>query len=136
MQELTARPKKRERQHRSRVRQTASVDRMENVKAISSPHRAHETQWGIHGLSKKQPVEGLKRYWVMSKEERVERRRRILDTQKPWWEKMKQEGTYEAYRTRLNAHRGAQTAAKRQAMRKEAYSAYQHQRYVRRRDHE
>jgi len=55
-------------------------------------------------------------------------------TQKAWRERMKQEGTYEAYRTQLNARGWAQIPAKRQAMGKEAYRAYQHERYVRRRE--
>ena len=49
---------------------------------------------------------------------------------------MKQEGTYEAYRTRLNAHRRAQTVAKRQATGPEAYRALQREHYVKRRGHE
>ena len=45
---------------------------------------------------------------------------------------MKEEGTYKAYKQRLNARRREKVAAKKQAMGVEAWKALQKQRYTRR----
>ena len=53
----------------------------------------------------KKSKEGMRRYHAMSEEQRNEVKRKNLILQKAWRNKMIQEGTYEAYRQRLNARR-------------------------------
>ena len=125
--------KKRERQKRYRDQHHERLKAL-NRQRYQARIKRLKTSGEYETFKAKNAVEGLKRYWDMTEEAREERKRKNSHTQKAWREKMKQEGTYKAYRTRINAHRRAQTAAKRQAMGEDAYRAYQHQQYMRRRD--
>jgi len=60
--------------------------------------------------------EGKRRYHTMPEEQRKELRRKNLMLQKTWIVNMKREGTYEAYKQRLNAPRRRQLAEKKRAM--------------------
>ena len=80
----------------------------------------------------KKAQEGLKRYHSISEEQRIELRRKNALQQKKWAQNMKDAGTYEAYKQRLNARRREITAMKRQALGEEKWKALQSQRYQRR----
>ena len=138
-QELTARPKKRERQKRYQAREKAAVDGLDKVKALNRQrYRLLTERLKASGqyetFKAKKTVEGLKRYREMTKEAREKRKRKNLLCQKNWRDKMKVEGTYKEYQARLNAHRRAQVAAKRRAMGPEANRALQREHYVKRRN--
>ena len=64
----------------------------------------------------KKSKEGMRRYHVMSEEQRNEVKRKNLILQKAWRNRMFEEGTYEAYRQRLNARRRELMAEKKRAM--------------------
>ena len=74
----------------------------------------------------------MRRYHAMSEEQRNEVKRKNLILQKAWRNKMIQEGTYEAYRQRLNARRREQLAEKKRALRKEGWKALQRRKYTKR----
>ena len=68
----------------------------------------------------------------MPEEQRNEVRRKNLVLQKAWRDKMIREGTYEAYRQRLNARRREQLAKKKRVMGAEGLKALQRVKYVKR----
>ena len=49
--------------------------------------------------------EGMRRYHAMSEEQRNEVKRKNAQCQRNWTQKMKEEGTYEAYKQGLNVRR-------------------------------
>ena len=68
----------------------------------------------------------------MPEEQQNEVRRKNLVLQKAWRDKMIREGTYEAYRQRLNARRREQLAKKKRVMGAEGLKALQRVKYVKR----
>ena len=80
----------------------------------------------------KKTKEGMRRYHAMSEEKRNEVRRKNAQMQKNWMQKMKDEGTYEAYKQRLNVRRRELQAEKKRALGEEGWKALQRQRYERR----
>ena len=78
----------------------------------------------------KKSKEGMRRYHVMSEEQRNEVKRKNLILQKAWRNRMFEEGTYEAYRQRLNARRRELMAEKKRAMGVEEWKALQRGKYV------
>ena len=117
-----------------RERQYASVNGIEAVKALNR-RRYHERMARLKAngqyetFKTKKAQEGLKRYHSMSEDQRSEVRRRNALQQKKWAQKMKDRGTYEAYKQRLNARRREITAMKRQALGEEGWRALQSQKY-------
>ena len=80
----------------------------------------------------KKVQEGMRRYHAMSEEKRNEVKRRNAQCQKNWMQKMKEEGTYEAYKHRLNVRRRALQAEKKRALGEEGWKALQKQKYEKR----
>ena len=75
---------------------------------------------------------GMKRYYAMSEEKRNEVKKRNAQAQKNWMQKMKEEGTYEAYKHRLNERRRQLRAEKQQALGEEGWRALQKDKYQKR----
>ena len=80
----------------------------------------------------KKSKEGMRRYHAMSEEQRNEVKRKNLILQKTWMHRMKDEGTFEAFRERLNARRRELVAAKKRALGVEGWKALQKEKYVKR----
>ena len=80
----------------------------------------------------KKAKEGMRRCHAMSKEQRNEVKRKNLILQMAWRNRMIQEGTYEAYRQRLNARRREQLAEKKRALGFEGWKALQKEKYTKR----
>ena len=78
----------------------------------------------------KKSKEGMRRYHVMSEEQHNEVKRKNLILQKAWRNRMFEEGTYEAYRQRLNARRRELMAEKKRAKGVEEWKALQRAKYV------
>ena len=120
-----------------RERQYATVNGIEAVKAMHR-RRYHERMARMkangeyEAFKTKKAREGLKRYHGMSEDQRAEVRRKNALQQKKWAQSMKDAGTYEAYKQRLNARRREITAMKRQAMGEAGWKALQSQRYQQR----
>ena len=120
-----------------RERQYATVNGIEAVKALHR-RRYHEriarmkANGEYEAFKTKKAREGLKRYHGMTEDQRSEIRRRNALQQKKWAQNMKDAGTYEAYKQRLNARRREITAMKRQALGEEKWKALQSQRYQQR----
>ena len=120
-----------------RQRQYAKVNGIENVKSL---HRrryhermAHMKATGEYAaFAAKKAEQSLKRYHKMSEEKRVAVRRRNAQSQKNWMQRMKEEGTYEAYKQRVNAQRRALQAERKQAMGPDLWRALQSRKYKRR----
>lgn len=77
----------------------------------------------------KKSKEGLRRYHAYPEEKRDEIRTKNRVLNRAWVQKMKDRGTYEAYKERLNKRRRELVAQKKQAMGSEAYKALQKQKY-------
>ena len=120
-----------------RERQYATVNGIEAVKALHR-RRYHERMARMkangeyEAFRAKKAQEGLIRYHGMSEEKRDEVKRKNTQCQKNWVQKMKDKGTYEAYKQRLNARRREITAMKRQALGEAGWKALQSQRYQQR----
>ena len=120
-----------------RQRKYAAVDGIENTKALHR-RRYHERMArmkanGEYEAFKKKKVEyGMKRYYAMSEERRNEVKRRNAQAQKNWMQKMKEEGTYEAYKHRLNERRRALQAEKKRVLGEEGWKALQSKKYEQR----
>ena len=80
----------------------------------------------------KKTQEGMRRYHSMTEEQRTEVKRKNAQCQRNWMQKMKEEGTYEAYKQRLNARRRKLAAEKKRALGVEGWKALQSQRYEKR----
>ena len=123
------------RQKRYRQHKYAAFNGMEEV-------RAHHRQRYFERMARmkaageyeafkaKKSKEGMRRYHVMSEEQRNEVKRKNLILQKAWRNRMIEEGTYEAYRQRLNARRRELMAEKKRAMGVEEWKALQRAKYV------
>ena len=120
-----------------RERQYASVNGIEAVKAYHR-RRYHERMARMkangeyEAFRAKKAQEGLQRYHSMTEEKRQELRRKNALQQKKWAQSMKDKGTYEAYKQRLNARRRELTAEKRRVLGAEGWKALQSQRYQQR----
>ena len=110
-----------------RQRKYAAFDGMEEVRAH---HRQRYYERMAHMTKKSK--EGMRRYHAMSKEQRNEVKRKNLILEKVWIQRMKDEGTIEAYRERLNARRREQVAAKKGALGVEGWKALQKEKYIKR----
>ena len=67
-------------------------------------------------IKAKKAKDGLRRYHTMSEEKRNKLRRKNAQLQKSWMQKMKDKGTYEAYKQRLNARQREIQVEKRRAL--------------------
>ena len=76
--------------------------------------------------------EGLRRYHAYPEEKRDEIRSKNRVLNRLWMQRMKDQGTYEAYKERLNKRRRELVMQKKQAMGAEAYKALQKQKYKKR----
>ena len=120
-----------------RKRQYASVNGIEKVKALHRrryhQHMANLKAKGEYEAFKAKKVEyGMKRYYAMSEEKRSEVKQRNAQAQKNWMAKMKEEGTYEAYKERVNERRRQLRAEKQQALGEEGWRALQKEKYRKR----
>ena len=120
-----------------RQRQYASVNGIEKVKALHR-RRYHERMARMkangeyEAFKAKKTQEGMRRYRAMSEEQRSEVKRKNAQCQKNWMQKMKEEGTYEAYKHRLNVRRRALQAEKKRALGEEEWKALQKRKYEQR----
>ena len=120
-----------------RQRLYAAVNGVEDVKAIHR-RRYHERMARMkangeyEAFKAKKTREGMRRYYGMTEEQRAEVKRKNNQCQKNWRQKMKDQGTLEAYRQRVNAHRREQAAEKRRVLGEEKWKALQKQRYEKR----
>ena len=80
----------------------------------------------------KKSKEGMRRYHAYSEEKRDEIRRKNRAFNRRWTQRMKDEGTYEDYKERLNERRRALVRQKKKAMGVEAYNALQQRKYKQR----
>ena len=122
---------------RYRQRKYAAFNGMEEV-------RAHHRQRYYERIARmkatgeyeafkaKKSKEGMRRYHAVSEEQRNEVKRKNLILQKTWMQRMKDEGTFEAFRERLNAWRRELVAAKKRALGVEGWKALQKEKYVKR----
>ena len=137
-------PRKKRDPERNKIQQKAYRQRLyakpngiEDVKALHR-RRYHERMARLkadgeyEAFKAKKTQEGMQRYYGMSEEKRAEVKRKNSQCQRNWRQKMKDEGTYEAYLQRTNAHRRQQAAEKRKALGEEGWKALQRQRYEKR----
>ena len=124
-------------QKRYRQRLYAALNGIEDVKAIHR-RRYHERMARIksngeyEAFKAKKTLEGMRRYHAMTEEQRAEVKRKNNQCQKNWMQKRKNEGTFEAYRQRVNAQRREQAAEKKRVLGEEKWKALQRQRYEKR----
>ena len=124
-------------QRRYRQRKCAAFNGMEEVRAHQRQryyeHIARMKATGEYEAFKaKKSKEGMRRHHAMSEEQRNEVKRKNLILQKAWMQRMKDGGTFEAYREPLNARRREQVAAKKRALGVEGWKAFQKESYVKR----
>ena len=104
-----------------RQRQYAALNGIVDVKALHR-RRYHEPMVRMkatgeyEAIKAKKAKEGLQRYHTMSEEKRNKLRRKNAQLQKSWMQKMKDKGTYEAYKQRLNARQREIQVEKRRAL--------------------
>ena len=124
-------------QKRYRQRLYAAMNGIEDVKALHR-QRYHERMARIkangeyEAFKAKKTLEGMRRYYGMTEEQRTEVKRKNNQCQKNWMQKMKDQGTFEAYRQRVNAQRREQAAEKKRVLGEEKWKALQKQRYDKR----
>ena len=129
--------KNKQQQKRYRQRLYAAVNGIEDVKAIHR-RRYHERMARMkangeyEAFKAKKTLEGMRRYYGMTEEQRAEVKRKNNQCQKNWMQKMKDKGTFEAYRQRVNAQRREQAAEKKRVLGEEKWKALQKQRYEKR----
>ena len=120
-----------------RQRQYASVNGIEKVKALHR-RRYHERMARMkangeyEAFKAKKTQEGMRRYYGMTEERRSEVKRRNAQAQKNWVQKMKEEGTFEAYKERVNVRRRQIQDEKRRALGEEGWRALQKEKYQKR----
>ena len=120
-----------------RQRKYAALNGVEDVKAVHR-RRYHERMARMRAngeyeaFKAKKTQEGMRRYHAMSEEQRSEVKRKNAQCQRNWMQKMKEKGTYEAYKQRLNARRREIQAEKKRALDIEGWKALQSQRYEKR----
>ena len=131
-------PEKNKKQQKAyRERLYAKVNGIEDVKAIHR-RRYHERMARMkangeyEAFKAKKTQEGMQRYYGMTEEQREVVKRKNAQCQKNWRQKMKEQGTYEAYLQRTNAHRRELAAQKRKELGEEGWKALQKQRYEKR----
>ena len=121
-------------QKQYRQRMYAAVNGIEDVKALHR-RRYHERMARMkasgeyEAFKAKKTEEGMRRYHGMTEEQRAEVKRKNNQCQKNWIQRMKKEGTYEAYKQRLNARRREIALEKRRILGEEGWRALQSQRY-------
>ena len=129
--------KNKQQQKRYRQRQYAAVNGIEDVKAIHR-RRYHERMARMkangeyEAFKAKKTEEGMRRYHAMTEEQRNEVKRKNAQCQRNWMQKMKEKGTYEAYKQRLNARRREIAAEKKRVLGVEGWKVLQSQRYEKR----
>ena len=102
--------KNKQQQKLYRQRQYAALNGIEDVKAVHR-RRYHERMARMRAngeyeaFKAKKTQEGMRRYHAMTEEQRNEVKRKNAQCQRNWMQKMRDEGTYEAYKQRLNARR-------------------------------
>ena len=120
-----------------RQRQYAALNGIEDVKAVHR-RRYHERMARMRAngeyeaFKAKKTREGMRRYHAMTEEQRSEVKRKNAQCQRNWMQKMKEKGTYEAYKQRLNTRRREIAAEKKKALGVEGWKALQSQRYEKR----
>ena len=118
-----------------RQRQYAVLNGIEDVKAVHR-RRYHERMARMkangeyEAFKAKKTQEGMRRYHAMTEEQRNEVKRKNAQCQKNWMQKMKDKGTYEAYKQRLNARRQEIAAEKKRVLGVEEWKALQSQKRV------
>ena len=120
-----------------RQRLYAAVNGVEDVKAIHRRrYRERMARMKANGeyeaFKAKKTLEGMRRYHGMTEEQRAEVKRKNNQCQRNWMQKMKDEGTFEAYRQRVNVQRRELAAEKRRVLGEEGWKALQKQRYEKR----
>ena len=129
--------KNKQQQKRYRQRLYAAVNGVEDVKAIHR-RRYHERMARIkangeyEAFKAKKTREGMRRYYCMTEEQRTEVKRKNAQCQRNWMQKMKDQGTYAAYKEQLNRRRREIAAEKRRELGEEGWKALQSQRYQKR----
>ena len=129
--------KNKHQQKQYRQRLYAAVNGIEDVKALHR-RRYHERMARMkasgeyEAFKAKKTEEGMRRYHGMTEEQRAEVKRKNNQCQKNWIQRMKKEGTYEAYKQRLNTRRREIAAEKRRRLGEEGWRALQSQRYQQR----
>ena len=129
--------KNRASQRRYQEEKNAAMDGIEQVRAHNCQRYYDridrlKATGQYEAFKKKKSQEGLRRYHTMSEEQRNEVRHNKLVLQKAWRDKMIREGTYEAYRQRLNARQREQLAEKKRVMGAEGLKALQRVKYIKR----
>ena len=120
-----------------RQRLYAAPNGIEDVKAIHR-RRYHERMARMkangeyEAFKVKKTQEGMRRYHGMTEEQRSEVKRKNAQCQRNWMQKMKDKGTYEAYKQRLNTRRREIAAEKKRVLGEEGWQALQKERYERR----
>ena len=120
-----------------RQRQYPALNGIEDVKAVHR-RRYHECMARMRAngeyeaFKAKKTQEGMRRNHAMIEEQRNEVKRKNAQCQRNWMQKMKEEGTYEAYKQRLNARRREIQAEKKRELGVEGWKALQSQRYEKR----
>ena len=138
-QPRTKRDPKKNKQNQKLYRQCqyAALNGIEDVKAVHR-RRYHERMARMRAngeyeaFKAKKTQEGMRRYRAMTEEQRNEVKRKNAQCQKNWMQKMKDKGTYEAYKQRLNARRREIQEEKKRVLRVEGWKALQSQRYEKR----
>ena len=116
-----------------RQRKYAALNGVEDVKAVHR-RRLYERMARMkangeyEAFNAKKTQEGMRRYHAMSEEQRNEVKRKNAQCQRNWMQKMKDKGTYEAYKQRLNARRREIAAEKKRVLGVEGWKALQKQR--------
>ena len=124
-------------QKRYRQRQYAALNGIEDVKALHR-RRYHERMARMkangeyEAFKAKKTQEGMQRYYRMTEEQRNVVKRKNAQCQKNWVQKMKDKGTYEAYKQRMNTRRREIAAEKKRELGEEGWKALQKQRYEQR----
>ena len=130
-------PEKNKQQKRYRQRQYAALNGIEDVKAVHR-RRYHERMARMRAngeyeaFKDKKTQEGMRRYHAMTEEQRNEVKRKNAQCKKNWMQKMKDKGTYEAYKQRLNMRRQEIAIEKKRVLGVEGWKALQKQRYEKR----
>ena len=120
-----------------RQRKYAALNGVEDVKAVHR-RRYHERMARMRAngeyeaFKAKKTQEGMRRYHAMTEEQRNEVKRKNAQCQRNWMQKMKEKGTYEAYKERLNTRRREIAAEKKRVLGVEGWKALQSQRYQQR----
>ena len=129
--------KNKQQQKRYRERLYAAVNGIEDVKAIHR-RRYHERMARMkangeyEAFKTKKTQEGMRHYYRMTEEQRTEVKRKNAQCQRNWMQKMKDKGTYAAYKERLNKRRREITAEKKRVLGVEGWKALQSERYEKR----